>query len=113
VGHRVYFRTAKTFPTKQPWLPFLWENGFVKTTVEIPDALFRQAKAAAAHQGVSLKEFFTDAVKLKLRIRSDSAKDSPPWMKAFGGLHELHRENRRIGKIIEEEFENVDSEDWK
>lgn len=94
-------------------LPFLWENGCVKTTVEIPDAIFRQAKAAAAHQGLSLKEFFTDAVRLKLRNQSAGAKGPPPWMKAFGGLRDLHRENRRISKIIEEEFEVVDDEDWR
>ena len=93
--------------------PFLWENGCVKTTVEIPDAMFRQAKAAAANQGVSLKEFFTDAVRIKLQIRSAGVKDAPPWMKAFGGLRELHRENRRISKMIEEEFETIDDEEWR
>jgi predicted HicB family RNase H-like nuclease len=31
----------------------------VKTTVEIPDSLFRQAKAMAAQQGTSLKDFLT------------------------------------------------------
>ena len=85
----------------------------MKTTVEIPDSIFRQAKAAAASQGVSLKDFFTDAVTLKLRIASTGSKETPPWMKAFGGLRELHRENRRINKIIEEEFETIDHEDWR
>jgi len=30
-----------------------------------------------------------------------------PWMKAFGGLKDLHRENKRVERVIEEEFERV------
>ena len=33
----------------------------MKTTLEIPDPLFRQAKATAAERGQSLEDFFTDA----------------------------------------------------
>jgi hypothetical protein len=43
--------------------PYLWEDGHIKTTVELPDSLFRRAKAAAAEEGRSLKDFFTDAVR--------------------------------------------------
>jgi hypothetical protein len=35
--------------------------GAKKTAVEIPDSLFRQAKAVAAQQGMSLKDFFAQA----------------------------------------------------
>ena len=85
----------------------------MKTTVEIPDPLFREAKAAAARRGVSLKEFFTEAVRQQLRRRSGAESDAPPWMKAFGGLRHLSQENKRIARIIEEEFERVDEEDWR
>jgi hypothetical protein len=85
----------------------------VKTTVEIPDSLFRQAKAAAAQQGLSLKDFFSDAVKQKLRSKSGSNPIDPPWMKAFGALRELRTENQRIKRIIEKEFETIDEEDWR
>jgi hypothetical protein len=85
----------------------------LKTTVEIPDALFRQAKSAAAHQGVSLKDFFADAVKQKLRTKGAALSIAPPWLKAFGGLRELHKENLRIARIIEKEFETIDEEDWR
>jgi hypothetical protein len=83
----------------------------VKTTVEIPDVLFREAKSVAARQGLSLKEFFTEAVRAHLRRRPDARDVSPPWMKAFGGLRDLHRENRRIDRIIAQEFEHIDPED--
>jgi hypothetical protein len=84
----------------------------VKTTVEIPDVLFRQAKAAAARRGVSLKQLFNEA--LRERLRTGSARTpEQPWMRAFGGLRDLHRENVRIDRSIEEEFERIDEEDWR
>lgn len=85
----------------------------MKTTVEIPDALFRQAKVAAAQQGLSLKDFFTDAVKQKLRGKAAGTPEQPPWMKAFGGLRELRKENKRIMRIIDSEFETIDEEEWR
>ena len=81
----------------------------MKTTLEIPDAVFRRAKSAAAERGIPLREFVTEAVKDKLaNTRSDGEK---PWMAAFGKLHHLRRESARINRIIEEEFEQVESAD--
>lgn len=84
--------------------------GSVKTTVEMPDPLFRQVKAAAAERGVSLKEFFAEAVRDRLRRRRGSAPEKP-WMSVFGGLRQLHRETRRVDRLIAEEFEQIDEED--
>ena len=35
----------------------------MKTTLEIPDAIFRRAKSVAAERGIPLREFVTEAVK--------------------------------------------------
>ena len=35
------------------------------------------------------------------------------WMKAFGALKELHSETKRVERVIEEDFERVDEEDWR
>lgn len=78
----------------------------MKTTLEMPDAVLRKAKAKAAERGVPLRQFVTEAVEAKLR-ESDK-----PWMKAIGGLRHLHKENVRIQKIIDEEFETIDPEEW-
>ena len=86
----------------------------MKTTVELPDATFRQAKILAASQGTTLKKFFTEAVEERLRRYNREAADrekDPPWMAGFGVLADLAHENRRILRIIEEEFERLDSED--
>jgi len=83
----------------------------LKTTVEIPDSLFRQAKATAAQQGTSLKEFLTEAVRQQLRKTSAVPSYNAPWMRAFGGLRDLHRETKRIELLIQQEFERVDEDE--
>jgi hypothetical protein len=103
-------------------LPYLWENVTgLKTTVEIPDALFRKAKATAAERGVPLKDLLTDAVREHLRRSAgDSSKSNPPapapaplWMSAFGGLRALHQETKRINRVLEQEFERIEKHEWR
>lgn len=77
----------------------------VKTTLEIPDPIFRRAKSAAAEQSIPLREFITEAVKDKLSLSSGVTEK--PWMLAFGKLRHLHKETARISRLIEEEFEQV------
>ncbi len=85
----------------------------MKTTVELPDTLFRKAKAAAAEQGKSLKDFFAEAVNDRLRRLAPEQNRSKPWEAAFGGLRTLHRENLRIDRIIAAEFESIGEEEWR
>jgi hypothetical protein len=81
----------------------------MKTTLEFPDPVFRKAKAEAAQRGIPLRQFVTEAVQEKLAAARPADK---PWMKALGGLRHLHEENVRIQKLIDEEFEKIDPEDW-
>lgn len=81
----------------------------MKTTVELLDAVFRQAKAFAASRGMILKRFFTEGVREHLRRRAGGT--DPPWMAGFGALSDLSDENRRILEIIREEFETISPED--
>ncbi len=85
----------------------------MKTTIELPDSLFRRAKAAAAENGQSLKDFFAEAVGERLRRQRGSEPMGKPWEKAFGGLRDLHRENRRIDRLISAEFESIEEEQWR
>ena len=80
----------------------------MKTTIELPGLIFRHAKAAAAERGQSLKDFFTEAVEDRLRRQGGLGTGAKPWEKAFGALRDLHRENRRIERLIAAEFETVD-----
>jgi hypothetical protein len=81
----------------------------VKTTLEIPDTLFRQAKSAAAERGIPFRELVSQALAEKLRTPRSVDR---PWMKAFGKLSSLHKETARIQRVIDDEFEHIDAEDW-
>ncbi|MCB1129783.1 MAG: hypothetical protein KDN05_01555 [Verrucomicrobiae bacterium] len=85
----------------------------MKTTLELPDETFRQAKARAALRGIPMKQFVTEALEEKLR--SDSSQGapapSPPWMRGFGALADLREENRRLEGLIAEEFGKIEPED--
>ena len=86
----------------------------MKTTIELPDALFRQSKSLAAARGVTLKRFFTEALEEKLRRSTEggsAANKEPPWMAGFGALSDIRDENRRVLELIEDEFERFSPED--
>ena len=80
----------------------------MKTTLEFPDPVFRRAKAEAAHRGIPLRQFVTEAVQEKLAAAKPTDK---PWMKGAGKLRHLHKETVRIQRIIDKEFGQVEPED--
>ena len=82
----------------------------MKTTLEIPDSVFRKAKAVAAERGIPLRQFVTEAVQEKL---VSSGSRQKPWMRGFGALRHLHKETVRIQKLIDEEFEQIEPEMWE
>jgi hypothetical protein len=81
----------------------------MKTTLEVPDAVFRKAKAKAAERGQSLKDFVTEALQEKLSGRRTGATThGPAWMRGCGKLRALTKETSRIQSRIDREFEVVD-----
>lgn len=83
----------------------------MKTTLEIPDTVFRRAKAKAAERGIPFREFITEAVKDKLA--SDAKASEKPWIKHLGKLKRLHKETARINRLIAEDSERIDVEMWR
>jgi len=85
----------------------------MKTTLDIPDPIFRQAKARAALRGVSLRQFVTEAIEAKVTAPApgQSGSAEPPWMRGFGALADLHRETCKVEARIAEAFEVLDEED--
>ncbi|HEY5893095.1 MAG TPA: hypothetical protein VIT91_07680 [Chthoniobacterales bacterium] len=83
------------------------ENAFVRTSVELPDDLFRKAKARAALQGQSLKDLLADGLQLLLQSPESFEIQSPAreatltatparkrasagaWAKRFAGVARL------------------------
>ena len=80
----------------------------MKTTLEIPDALFRRAKSAAAERGIPLRQLVSEALAEKLAVRGTAER---PWMASFGRLKSLRQESARIMRMVSNEFEQIEPED--
>jgi hypothetical protein len=51
----------------------------MRTTVELPDDLLHRAKSTAALAGISLREFFVEAVEMRLQMgRAKKGRRAPP-----------------------------------
>ena len=82
----------------------------MKTTLEMPDELFRRAKALAASRGMTLKQLVTEAV--EQRLRGDERRGRrPAWRALSGQLASLRRETALLDRRVREEFEKVDEEE--
>ncbi|MEI6322429.1 MAG: hypothetical protein WCP60_04930 [bacterium] len=83
----------------------------MKTTLELPDDLLRKVKASAASSGRTMKLYLIEAIQEKLA--SQEAMSSKPWLAHFGVLAHLGGERQMIESRVHEEFETVDSNQWK
>ena len=71
----------------------------MRTTIQLPDELLARARSKAALSGVSLKEFFIDAIKQKLGARQAKTRKPPP---AIGSARA-----RRIGVLKPEQIDEA------
>ena len=85
----------------------------MRTTIDLPDSLFREVKATAARQGMHLKDYVTEALQDKLAGRGSH--QERPWMK-FAGIAAddpaMVAELKRIEQVGDENFEQIDERDW-
>jgi len=82
----------------------------MKATLEFPDGVFRRAKSAASAQGIALRAYVTKAAKEKLA--ADEREENGSRARLVGGLKDLHKETARINRLIENQFETIDPEEW-
>lgn len=83
----------------------------MKTTLEIPDELFRRAKATAALRGQSLKELVNEALRGHLDHQPPGESIQPGWRKVFG---EASRDDvATIDAVVEADLERVDPDEWR
>lgn len=80
----------------------------MKTTLEFPDSIFRRAKARAAEEQKSLRQFVTEALVDKLNSKQPDLRSAR--LKLGGKLKHLRHETARINAIMEREFERIDEE---
>jgi hypothetical protein len=56
----------------------------MRTTIELPDQLLALAKSSAALNGISLRQFFIEAVQSRLASEKRKVRKAPP---AIGNAH--------------------------
>lgn len=83
----------------------------MKTTIEIPDKLFKRAKATAALQGESLKELICDALETRLASTPAPRTDRAGWRSVFGLANP--KEVARVDRFIDADLERVDLSEWQ
>ena len=83
----------------------------MKTTIEIPDELFKRAKATAAIRGESLKDLIRDALETRLAVVPPPHADRSGWRNVFGLAEPKSVE--AVNRIIAEELEQVDPSEWR
>lgn len=83
----------------------------MKTTLEIPDDVFRKSKAAAAMRGESLKDFVTESLRVRLAERSPDEHAVSGWRRVFGQAKP--DEVAEVDAIVAEEFETIDPDTWR
>ena len=71
----------------------------MRTTIELPDQLLKQAKTRAALSGMSLKELFIEAVEEKLAPQRHKVRRPPPIIGSVKG--------RRIGVLTPEQIDKA------
>lgn len=85
--------------------------GAMKTTLEIPDEVFRRSKAAAAMRGESLKDFVTESLRARLEEKSLESPSVLGWRRVFGKAkpHEV----AEVDAVVTEEFSTIDPDSWR
>jgi hypothetical protein len=83
----------------------------MKTTLEVPDDLFRRTKAAAAMQGESLKDFVTEALQAHLERKTAGSSARPGWQSVFGQAR--REEVETVDSVVAEEFGRIDPDEWR
>lgn len=82
----------------------------MKTTLDIPDELFREAKATAAHRGETLKEFVNAALQARLAQTRPKSRRSG-WRSVFGLADP--KQVARVNKIVARDLEKVHPSEWE
>ena len=94
----------------------IWFSGFVKTTLEIPDALYREVKIKAAQTGTTVTAIVQTALKRELTANTNqpNAQTEKPWTKWAGCLSEVPKaEHKKIRQRIDGTFSGIDKEMWQ
>lgn len=83
----------------------------MKTTLEIPDSLLREAKAAAAARGEPLRQLVASALRRHLAAPEGGEPGDEGWRKVFGRAR--RDDVAQVDAAVEAELERVEPADWR
>lgn len=83
----------------------------MKTTLDIPDDLFKKAKAFAALQGRTLRDFVSAAIQEKLQQKQNTLERERGWRTVFGKVST--KQIREVDAVIQAEFSKIDVDEWR
>ena len=76
----------------------------MRTTIELPDRLIREAKTLTAQRGITLKEFFTKAVeKALMETPPETRRMTRPPIPGMAGVRIPARSNEELAGLLEAE----------
>ncbi|MFO7780611.1 MAG: hypothetical protein R6W94_03210 [Spirochaetia bacterium] len=81
----------------------------MKTTVEIPDDLYRRAKSRAAESGQSFRSLLVDA----LRARLYGEGNTTSLDDVFGALAAEREAVYEVQRTLDRDLEHVDPDEWR
>lgn len=83
----------------------------MKTTIELPDELLRDAKAAAAREGRSLKDLLTEALRDRLDRSAQARPGDEAWRAVLGGAKAS--QVKAVDEVVRRDLERVDLGSWR
>ena len=83
----------------------------MKTTIEIPDELFKKAKATAAMEGESLRELICDALETRLASAPVPRTGRAGWRNVFGLADP--KAVAKVDELIDADLERADPSEWR
>lgn len=83
----------------------------MRTSIDIPDELFRKAKVRAAEKGLTLKDLIVSGLSKEIEVSTENRE--AVWGQFFGAFKDNPEVIDELDRVIEEEFGQIDPEDWK
>ena len=84
----------------------------MKTTLEIPDRMFRELKARSALAGQPMRRFVVDAIEEHLHgAGKPDAMREKGWRSVFGKAPKAAADD--VQAVVDREFSSINLDDWK
>lgn len=82
----------------------------MKTTLDLPDEMLKEAKATAAMRGESLRDFISEAIESRLSRDSRSSRGGE-WRTVFGLASP--DEVASVDRVVARDLEGIDPAEWQ